>query len=150
MMKTLLVFSLIVLMSISCAFEYRDVSGEDKYVQIVGKHFTTLEEMLIYGYSADDDFETLDGYAITEPPGIAGREILTRGTFPIGSVILLKKIMSCTNCPFPVKKITIEILSDDFYSGKPASLIDTENVFVSRSNGVAVEMNPDLFELVEE
>ncbi len=148
MTKRILVYIFIVFLVSCCTPSYRDVSGSAEYVHLIGREFRTLDEMLIFGYSRDNNFETLDGYVITTKPGIGGREILTREVFPVGSILLIERIMECSNCILAGKRIVVKVISNEAYSGTPVKLREKANTFVSRSEGTAVEMNPQLFELV--
>ena len=147
-MKKLLSYMFIVLLVSCWTARYHDISSTHEYAHVVGKKFNTLEELLIFGYSKNNNnFETIDSYVITEKPGIGGREVLSRDSLPIGSVIHVKRILVCTNCIFSIFfQIIVEVVSDDRYSGEFVEIIDSGNIFVSRSNGAAVELNPRLFE----
>ncbi len=145
MMKNLLVGMCVVFLASCCTPSYRDISYDAEYVHVVGEKYRTLEEFFIYGYSKDSNYETVDGYVIINE-GIGGREILTKDPFPIGSVILVKRIMDCEGCLSSSKRIIVEIISDESYSGEFIKLRDTGNVLVSHTKGGVVEMNPQLFE----
>lgn len=148
-MKGVLVALCIVFIASGCSLFLRDVSNEDEYRNVVGREFRTREEFFIYGYTKDHNYETIDGYVMINI-GIAGREILTKDRFPVGSIILVKSVADCRYCSFLGKQIFIEIVSEESYRGSSVKLRDTGDILVYRSNGSVVDMNPQLFELIED
>ena len=133
-----------------CTPSYEEIDNPSEYADVIGKTFKTREEMLIFGYSKDAPWETIDGYVITEKPGIAGREILSRDPFPVGSVFRVNRIMNCTNCLWSAPDPVVEVLSDKRYQGAFVELSNRGNTFVPGPNGTGMRMNPRLFQSVPE
>jgi hypothetical protein len=132
-----------------CTPGYEEIDNPSEYADVIGKTFKTREELLIFGTSKDAPWETIDGYVITEKPGIGGREILSRDPFPVGSVFRVNRIMNWTNWlsePDPV----VEVLSDERYRGAFVELSNRGNTFVPGPNETGMRMNPRLFQSVPE
>jgi uncharacterized protein YceK len=102
-MKYILMF-LIILLSISgCTARFKNLSEHDGYINVIGKKYTTTEDLKIYGFTLTlEKNPRLDGYTIHPIPGIGGQEILSSELLPAGEIFTVEKVEKCSNCfPFP-------------------------------------------------
>ena len=93
-----LVFVLVFLLT-ACVAEFGDDSKN--YQSIMNAEYETTSKLFVFGYTLKVEEEPkIDGYALHEPPGISGPEILSKSQLPIGSKFRIYKVVKCSNC-FP-------------------------------------------------
>jgi hypothetical protein len=87
---------------------------------------------------------------VTPTPGFGGREVITRCSLDIGSVIRINKVLLCNDCYLdfgPRIRMQVEILSEDSFNNHyvylRASFGDVE--FLAVDDGITT-MNVEHFE----
>ena len=125
-----------------CQAEYKDVSKEAKYSNLINTRFQTLETLLIHGVNLGENKEKeIDIYKVSRKPGTGGRYIISKIDLKSGSKIEIEKVLRCTNCA-PSKIIfLINILSENLNPKRPIELVDLS---VLNSQGQLV-MDPAIF-----
>ena len=90
----------------------RDVGHDEKYTHLIGQKYKSTKELLIYGITADRNYKKqIDYYIITEPPGIAGPEVLSEEHLALGTLIQIQKVLSCAYLFDPSIVLEVIILS---------------------------------------
>ena len=119
---------------------FDDVSNE--YEELINTTYKTKSEMFIYGINMDNPIgNDIDEYILWKPPGLSGREVISKGYLPVGSIIKINKILKCNDCYLSFKpriKSQITILSSNNYND--------HNVYSNSSS--VVKLNPNDFELM--
>lgn len=142
---------LVLVVATGCgAAEYRDVSGENEYINIIGNKFRTKVKMFAHKITLNEEYKpSADYILVTNPPGIGGPEILEKDVVPIGSSFELVHVMKCTNC----------IFEDVFFRVSFDRLFKYENDEVRLSSvggknflvgGAPYRLNAQFFEEVDE
>lgn len=99
LLRTICSLALVVVLS-ACGFvSYEDVSSQSQWVGYIGKEYRSTQKSLIYRVSMDRDYgPTPSVYIVKIPPGISGREVLSKAELPIGTTLRVLKVMRCTDC----------------------------------------------------
>ena len=84
------------------AAKYVDVSTEPAYRKFVGARYELRVPMHLSGVNAPRGYErTIDYYTLNPAtPSWTGPELITRRTLPSGTMVAVKSVRRCRNCPF--------------------------------------------------
>ncbi len=152
-----LALSISVLLSLTGCTVFVDfevISHHNEYIELINTNYKTKERLLIYGINMDKTIQqVVHQYSVVNEPGFSGPEVITRDSLPIGTIIQVKKVLSCTNCYLdfsPRIKYLIDILSDQRFQDHDAYLNDS---FEDKQNSIMVnghvKMNSKIFGLIE-
>ena len=134
-----LTFSILLLCG--CLAEFKDISSQEEYEQLIGFEYETTQNLLIYGYTLKlERNKKIDGFAIYEIPGVSGPEYITKEILPKGTVFTILQVNKCSNCfPFPAyKQFIIKFKDLKKYNRHKVSF--GENIF-NRKNNVWRHLN---------
>ncbi len=133
--------------------DFDDISSNPKYVNIISQSYKTKIMLRVHGVNMDPVIgKDIHEYLVTPIPGIGGREIITKDSLNIGSVIRVDKVLLCSNCLLdfiPRIKVQISILSEDTFNKYNVYMGDSfGDVEFLVDQGGAITMNPEHFEKI--
>jgi hypothetical protein len=134
---------------VGCYYQakYQDVSAHEKYTHLIGTKYKTLHTLLVYGITTDRNYKKkIAYYTITEPPGIAGPEIISRGELVADTLIQVKKALKCINCIPSSIEFEVDILSEEKYRDHPVRIEEPE---IKYKDGKVI-FNSELFKKISE
>lgn len=81
---------------------FEDVGSVSEYRSYVGSTYRMQVPMHLSGVNAPPGYEKTVNYYKLNPtsPSWGGPELITRETLPVGTVVTVKSVRRCTNCPF--------------------------------------------------
>jgi len=103
---------------------YDNISSDVKYAHLIGTQYKTLQKLRLQGVTLDRNYrKKIDVYNVGKYPGSSGPEIILGRELQLGSIIKVKAVLRCNNCPFgSLITVEIEILSEDLEDGVPIRL----------------------------
>ena len=98
-MKYRLGILVLALCATACKAEYRDLSADQKYQQLIGQTVRLQDEFIVHAVTLPGSpIHTIDQYNITPKPGFGGRYVPFRKPLPAGTQLHILKVEECTNC----------------------------------------------------
>lgn len=128
------------------AAQYQDDSISEKYAELVGGAYKTLDDLIVHGVTYDRNYKkVLSEYLVTNKPGFGGPEVLSSATLKAGAVIRVNRVTRCTSCVYSSIKYEIEIIQPHMDTTVPISLtaIGGEKMAVEKNDRLM--MNPAFF-----
>lgn len=95
-----------------------DCSLEPQFSIAIGKSFSTKEDLLAFGITADANYKKRVDYIILIPePGVSGPEVVTKEVLKKGTVVRVVRVLKTTG--FALRKIIfiVEDVSTKKYEG---------------------------------
>ncbi len=132
---------------------FKNVSNEAPYSKVVNLTFETKSELIIYGFNKDSTpGKEIHEYAVTPPPGVKNRYVLSRSKIPPGSLITTISVKRCTDCFLDFKpRIKIEVSSDQLKQEYTLPIYIDGPLLVNNwgQNGKNFQFNAEYLMLVE-
>jgi hypothetical protein len=81
--------------------EYKDVSAEPKYHDLIGQNLEAISDLRLHAVTLDRNYaKHVDTCVITTLPGFSGPEVIFQRPIPAGTEFQVLAVRECTNCPF--------------------------------------------------
>jgi len=114
----------VMLLLAGCDAKFDDAS--QSYSAIIGTQFQIRGELYIFGLPIErGNNKDVRSYVIHPPPGIAGRDLISKARVPVGTKFEIIKVQKCSNCfPFPSYNKYVLRFSNGMYSDAPVYFTD--------------------------
>ena len=132
---------LFVVQLFGCDAIYKDISNSSEYAHLINTEYAMVSDMLMMSNLSDNlDKNSIYAYTITPKPGYSGRHVAKRILLKAGTLITIKSIIRCVNCPFEIDKpdMKIEIPLLKLKDGLPIKLrnhFDAKLVIIKNQQG---------------
>ena len=148
MIRMLLIVLSLLFLSGCSPSEYENISDNPKYSGLVGLKLEFLEGMYIHGVSMEESSgEVIDVYVITGKPGFSGREVLSKDSLSVGTIVLVEKVLECKSCLYDDIKYEVKFIDLAGAEEKIIYLSDIGNKYLTKIENDAITFNPSLFDV---
>ena len=83
----------------ACEAKYKDVSGNHKHRDLIGRHCELLVSLRAHGVGVKYGLEKRTDYVSVWNPGVTGPEVTFVKFLPAGTKLQVVGARQCTNCP---------------------------------------------------
>lgn len=140
-------FSLFLISSLCMASEDYQTSTDIKYSDVLGKTYRLKTDFIIHGYSgAESASDVVSYFVVTDKPGMAGREILSRNVVPYGTLIRIDAAISCGWCILKRDRFLISFMENEEWLAKRVEFKDIFDKDLFLFENSKIFLNPEFFE----
>ena len=148
---------MIALLLSGCFQKYKSIKHISPYDTLVKASYYSLVPLRLQGVTHDPQYKkVISAYSLRPPPGVSGPEIVSVTKLPVGTIIKIHDVQSCTNCFFvPLTSMIVEIPSYEKKINLPIRLrtkleedisghsliLDSRYFKRIQSDGVTIERN---------
>ena len=112
----------------ACTSKYEDVTSQPEYAGMRDRVYVLSEDAVIHGVTLAKDYKgPVDHYVVTEKPGFAGPEVLSKHPLPRGTVMVVVQVLQCVNCFPRTTDVSLAIGSEPNDAGRPI-LMDLDSL----------------------